>query len=147
MPSTLSVKSLLVVGFHTHIDDDIPECCIFFSCFLFFRRQGFRMITFDRQGGPFQNVCRSRVMVIGRSVSFSDRRDPRVEAWGAPNPPSNLFVCVSGPQRVPCIRWFMLPPTQWNVHRCLVKPLALWFARGRFLSCIMIQLKAQYLWS
>ena len=36
---------------------------IFFSCFLFFRRQGLRLITFDRQGGPF--------MVKGRSVSFS----------------------------------------------------------------------------
>ena len=42
-----------------------------FSCFLFFRRQGFRLITFDRQGGPLQNFCRSRVMVKGGSVSFS----------------------------------------------------------------------------
>ena len=25
---------------------------LIFSCFLFFRRQGFRLITFDRQGGP-----------------------------------------------------------------------------------------------
>ena len=44
--------------------------------FLFFRRQGFRMITFDCQAGPFQNVSRSRVMVIGRSVSFSDAARP-----------------------------------------------------------------------
>ena len=41
---------------------------LFFSCFLFFRRQDFRMITFDRQTGPFLNFCRSQVMVIGRSV-------------------------------------------------------------------------------
>ena len=44
-----------------------------FSCFLFFRCQGFRMITFDCQAGPFQNFSRSQVMVIGRSVSFSAR--------------------------------------------------------------------------
>ena len=44
---------------------------LFFSRFLFFRRQGFRLITFDRQGGPLQNCCQSRVMVKGRSVSFS----------------------------------------------------------------------------
>ena len=40
--------------------------------FLFFRRQGFRMIIFDRQAGPLQNFNRSHAMVIGRSVSFSD---------------------------------------------------------------------------
>ena len=51
----------------------------------FFRRQGFRLITFDRQAGPFQNFGRSRVMVIGRSVSFPTPRNPRVGAWGAPN--------------------------------------------------------------
>ena len=43
-----------------------------FIFFLFFRRQGFRMITFDRQAAPLQNFNRSHVMVIGRSVSFSD---------------------------------------------------------------------------
>ena len=42
----------------------------------FFRRQGFRMITFDRQAGPLQNLNRSQVMVIGRSVSFSDPARP-----------------------------------------------------------------------
>ena len=44
----------------------------FILFFLFFRRQGFRMITFDRQAGPLQNFNRSHIMVIGRSVSFSD---------------------------------------------------------------------------
>ena len=48
----------------------------YFYCF-FFRRQGFRMITFDRQAGPLQNLNRSQVM--GRSVSFSTPRNPR---WG-----------------------------------------------------------------
>ena len=45
---------------------------LFFIFFLFFRRQGFRMITFDCQAGPLQNFNRSHVMVIGRSVSLSD---------------------------------------------------------------------------
>ena len=34
------------------------------------------MIIFDRQAGPLQNFNRSHVMVIGRSVSFSDRARP-----------------------------------------------------------------------
>ena len=34
------------------------------------------MITFDRQAGPLQNLNRSHVMVIGRSVSFSDPARP-----------------------------------------------------------------------
>ena len=81
----------------------LSEFFIFFI-FLFFRRQGFQMITFDRQAGPLQNFNRSHVMVIGRSVSFSD---PRVGAWGAPStpkspppPPKNklFFACVSEPQ-------------------------------------------------
>ena len=73
-------------------------CQIFLFC-LFFRRQGFRTITFDRQAGPFQNFGRSRVMVIGRSVSFSDSARPPVGAWGAPNTPNpppkkKYFFCV-----------------------------------------------------
>ena len=36
--------------------------------FFLFRRQGFRMIIFDRQAEPLQNFNRSHVMVIGRSV-------------------------------------------------------------------------------
>ena len=54
-----------------------------FLSFLFFRRQGFRMIIFDRQAGPLQNFNRSHVMIIGRSVSFSD------PARGAPQTPQN----------------------------------------------------------
>ena len=55
--------------------------------FLFFRRQGLRMITFDRQAGPLQNFNRSHVMVIGRSVSFSDAARPPGGGVGRPNPP------------------------------------------------------------
>ena len=43
---------------------------------LFFCCQGFRMIIFDRQAGPLQNFNRSHVMVVGRSVSFSDPARP-----------------------------------------------------------------------
>ena len=70
---------------------------ILFLFFLFFRRQGFRMITFDRQAGPLHNFNRSHIMVIGRSVSFSDPARPPGGAWGAPNtpksppPPKNKF--------------------------------------------------------
>ena len=65
---------------------------IFIYFFLFFRRQGFRMIIFDRQVGPLQNFNRSHVMVIGRSVLFSD------PARGAPQtaqnsaPPKKIFA-------------------------------------------------------
>ena len=78
----------------------------FFLFFLFFRRQGFRMITFDRQAGPLQNFNRSHIMVIGRSVSFSDPARPPGGGVGRPKhpkippPPKNkfLFACVSEPQ-------------------------------------------------
>ena len=73
----------------------------FFIYFLFFRRQGFRMITFDRQAGPLQNFNRSHVMVIGRSVSvfFPTPRDPRVGAWAPqtpqnPPPPETKYLCM-----------------------------------------------------
>ena len=67
--------------------------------FLFFRRHGFRMITFDRQAGPLQNFNRSHVMAIGRSVSFSDPARPQTPQ-NPPLPPKNnfLFACVSEPQ-------------------------------------------------
>ena len=60
------------------------------------------MITFDRQAGPLQNFNRSHVMVIGRSVSFSDPARPSGPqgAWGAPNTPKspppekNFFFCM-----------------------------------------------------
>ena len=70
--------------------------------FIFLRRQGYRMITFDRQAGPFQNFGRSQVMVIGRRVSSSDPRDPRVGSWAAPKspPPPNFCLCVSEPQDI-----------------------------------------------
>ena len=61
---------------------------ILFNFFFFFRRQGFRMIIFDRQAGPLQNFNRSHVMVIGRSVSFPTPRDPQV-GRGAPQTPQN----------------------------------------------------------
>ena len=44
---------------------------LFILILFFLVCQGFRLITFDCQGGPLQNFCRSRVMVKGRSVSFS----------------------------------------------------------------------------
>ena len=59
----------------------------FFLFFLFFRRQGFRMITFDRQAGPLQNFNRPHVMVIGRSVSFSDPARPPGGGVGRPKHP------------------------------------------------------------
>ena len=62
-------------------------CQNFFLFFLFFRHQGFRMITFDRQAGPLQNFNRSHVMVIGRSVSFSDPARPPGGGVGRPKHP------------------------------------------------------------
>ena len=59
----------------------------FFIYFFFFRRQGFRMITFDRQTGPLQNFNRSHVMAIGRSVSFSDPARPPGGGVGCPKHP------------------------------------------------------------
>ena len=70
---------------------------ILFYFFFFFRRQGFRMITFDRQAGPLQNFNRSHIMVIGRSVLFSDPARPPAGGVGRPKhpkipPPKNNFV-------------------------------------------------------
>ena len=59
----------------------------FIFIFLFFRRQGFRMITFDRQAGPLQNFNRSHIMVIGRSVLFSDPARPPRGGVGRPKHP------------------------------------------------------------
>ena len=63
---------------------------LFLFFFLFFRRQGFQMITFDCQAGPLQNFNRSHVMVIGRSASFSDPARPPGGGVGHPKipPPS-----------------------------------------------------------
>ena len=63
------------------------------------------MITFDRQAGPLQNFNRSHVMVIGRSVSFSDPARPpgggvvRPKHPKIPPPPKKkICACVSEPQ-------------------------------------------------
>ena len=45
------------------------------------------MIIFDRQAGPLQNFNRSHVMVIGRSVSFSDPARPPGGGVGRPKHP------------------------------------------------------------
>ena len=45
------------------------------------------MITFDRQAGPLQNFNRSHVMVIGRSVLFSDPARPPGGGVGHPKHP------------------------------------------------------------
>ena len=45
------------------------------------------MITFDRQAGQLQNLNRSQVMVIGRSVSFSDPARPPGGGVGHPKIP------------------------------------------------------------
>ena len=74
-----------------------------FFIFFFFRRQGFRMITFDRQAGPLQNLNRSQVMVIGRSVSFSDPARPPGGGVGHPKhpkirpPKKKMCACVATP--------------------------------------------------
>ena len=52
------------------------------------------MITFDRQAGPFQNFSRSRVMVIGRSVSFSDPARPPGRPKHPKIPPNIFVLCV-----------------------------------------------------
>ena len=80
---------------------------------LFFRRQGFQMIIFDRQARQFQNFNRSQVMVKG-SVSFSNPARPPGWGRGAPQTPQNppqehfkkkkicweffIFYCVLRPQ-------------------------------------------------
>ena len=72
-----------------------------FLIFLFFRRQGFRMVTFDRQAGPLQNFNRLHVMVIGRSISFSDPAGRKAPQTPQNPPPSEIFfffACVSEPQ-------------------------------------------------
>ena len=72
---------------------------LFYFIFFFFRRQGFRMITFDRQAGPLQNLNRSHVMAIGRSVSFSDPARPLGGGVGRPKhpkipPPPKIIFCL-----------------------------------------------------
>ena len=69
---------------------------------LLFRRQSFRMVTFDCQAGSFQNFSRSRVMVIG-VYRFPTPRDPPDGGVGRPKHPQRCLqikkiVCVSEPQ-------------------------------------------------
>ena len=58
------------------------------------------MITFDRQAGPLQNFNRSHIMVIGRSVSFSDPARPPGGGVGRPKhpkippPPRKINFCL-----------------------------------------------------
>ena len=85
----------------------------YFYLFFFFRRQGFRMITFDRQAGPLQNFNRSHVMVIGRSVLFSDPARPPGGGVGRPKHPK-----ISPPppknSREKKLRNFSPPPPHQN---------------------------------
>ena len=76
----------------------------FFFFFFFFYSSAakvFRMIIFDRQAGPLHNFNRSHVMVIGRSVSFSDPARPPGGDVGRPKhpkipppPPEIFFFCM-----------------------------------------------------
>ena len=68
----------------------------FYFFFLFFRRQGFRMIIFDRQAGSLQNFNRSHIMVIGRSVSFSDPAWPQ----NPPPPPPEKLHAFQNPRNI-----------------------------------------------
>ena len=57
------------------------------------------MITFDRQAGPLQNFNRSHIMVIGRSVLFSDPARPPGGGVGRPKPtkippPRKINFCL-----------------------------------------------------
>ena len=56
------------------------------------------MITFDRQAGLLQNLNRSHVMVIGRSVLFSDTVRPPGGGVGRPKHPKIPLFCVLRPQ-------------------------------------------------
>ena len=66
-----------------------------FLNFLFFRRQGFRMMTFDR-AGPFQNFNRSQVMHGHRKkcIVFRPARPPGEGAPNTPKSPPPPNVCV-----------------------------------------------------
>ena len=101
----------------------------FLFFFLFFRRQGFRMITFDRQAGPLQNFNRSHVMVIGRSVSFSDPARPPGGGVGRPKhpkipPPRKINFCLhafQNPRNIFFFWRFKTPGTFLSEKKFLVK--------------------------
>ena len=72
------------------------------------------MITFDRQVGPLQNFKRSYVMVIGRSVSFSDPARPPgggVERPKHPPPPEKTQKIFAPPPNL-FIFWRFLRPQE-----------------------------------
>ena len=94
-------NSLGIPGFPPGMPYGFVWIFFYFYFFLFFRRQGFRMITFDRQAGPLQNFNRSHIMVIGRSVLFSDPARPPGGGVGRPKhpkipppPPRKINFCL-----------------------------------------------------
>ena len=100
-------------------------CCFFFNFFfliffLFFRRQGFRMITFDRQAGPLQNFNRSHIMVIGRSVLFSDPARPPGGGVGRPKHPK---IPPPPPRKINfCLHAFQKPRNIFEIFFCVLRP-------------------------
>ena len=104
----------------------------FFSFFfLFFRRQGFRMITFDRQAGPLQNFNRSHVMVIGRSVLFSDPARPPGGGVGRPKHPK---IPPPPPRKINfCLHAFQNPRNIFeNFFFCVLRPQEHFLAKNLF---------------
>ena len=75
----------------------------FFSCLFFFHRQGFRTITFERQGGTFRNFRRSWVMIKGRGYRFPTQRDPQVGRGAPQNPPLPHFCLRLGTPHFFCL--------------------------------------------
>ena len=76
------------------------------------------MITFER-AGPLQNFNRSHVMVIGRSISFSDPARPPGGGVGRPKhpkipPPPKKIIII-------CMRFFF----------CVLRPQEDVFAREK----------------
>ena len=113
---------------------------IFILFFFFFRRQGFRMITFDRQAGPLQNFNRSHVMVIGRSVLFSDPARPPGGGVGRPKhpkippPPRKINFCLhafQNPRNIfekkKLVGKTPPPPNFFLFFFCVLRPQELFF--------------------
>ena len=82
-----NIVYLGIPGFPPGMPYGFVRIFYFFYLFIFllFRRQGFRMITFDRQAGPLQNFNQSHVMmVIGRVYR------PKIP----PPPPPRKKLCM-----------------------------------------------------
>ena len=117
---------------------------IYLFFFLFFRRQGFRMITFDCQAGPLQNFNRSHIMVIGRSVSFSDPARPPGGGVGRPKipPPKKIFfVCMRFRTPGTFLKKkfsrekklkFFAPPPKFFIFFCVLRPQEHFLAKKIF---------------